>query len=185
MSVISVVLIGLALAMDAVGVSLGIGVNSQIDRQKKIGYITSFGFFQFLLTFLGAKLGYYFDSYIAEIPSFMGGIILIIVGMLMIRDGNKNKEETVLSKNSMMLVLGISVSIDAFVIGFSVMHHLASTAILMVDSILIGLITLFLCTLAFFISNYIRRINFVSKYANYIGGITLILFAIKIMVANI
>jgi len=39
MSVFGVCVIGIALAMDAFGISIGIGVNSIITRKKKIGYI--------------------------------------------------------------------------------------------------------------------------------------------------
>lgn len=181
MSIFSVVLIGVALAMDAFSVSLGIGVSSAIDRKKKIGYIISFAFFQFLLTFLGGRMGYLFDTYIASIPHIFGGIVIAMIGVLMIIDGTKEKKDSVLTKRSMIIVLGISVSIDALVVGFTALHHIGSIYILLVDSILIGLISALICTVAFFICRYIRKIKFVVKYADFFGGITLILFSIKMI----
>ena len=38
------IIVGVALAMDAVGVSISIGVNSAIKRINKIGFIISFAF---------------------------------------------------------------------------------------------------------------------------------------------
>ena len=41
------IIVGVALAMDAVGVSISIGVNSAIKRINKIGFIISFAFILF------------------------------------------------------------------------------------------------------------------------------------------
>lgn len=181
MSIFYVVIIGMALAMDAFGVILSIGVNTRVNRKQKIEYLLSFAFFQFLLTFIGGVMGYYFDTYIVDIPEIIGGIIIALVGIIMIIDGTKQKEESILTKNHMCIILGISVSIDALVIGFTAFHHVGGLVILLVDSILIGLITLLICTIGFFICRYIRKIKFISKYADYLGGIALILFAIKML----
>ena len=81
----------------------------------------------------------------------------------------------------MVVILGISVSIDALIIGFTTFHQLGSLLVLLIDSVLIGLITLFFCTIAFFSCRYLRKISFISKYANFLGGIALILFAIKMI----
>ncbi|MGG7176637.1 manganese efflux pump MntP family protein [Clostridium paraputrificum] len=181
MNVFSVILIGVALAMDAFGVSLGIGVNSVINRKKKIGYIISFAFFQFLLTFLGGRMGYLFDTYIASIPHILGGAVIAFIGIFMIIEGYKEKGDSILTKGSMVIVLGISVSIDALVVGFTALHHIGTIYILLVDSILIGFISALICTIAFFLCRYIRKINFVVKYADFFGGVALIFFAIKLI----
>ena len=181
MGVLSVIIIGIALSMDAFGVSLGVGVSTQVKRKSKIGYIISFGFFQFLFTFIGGILGYLFDTYIASIPTIAGGIVITIVGVLMIIDGLKTKEDSILCKNSMILILGISVSIDALVIGFTAFHFVGSVLIMLLYSLIIGLITLLCCTIAFFICRYIRKINFISKYADLFGGIALIILAVKMI----
>lgn len=182
MSIFYVVLIGIALAMDAFGVCLGIGVNSRISRTQKMWYLFSFAIFQFLFTFIGGLIGYYFDTYIVEIPELIGGIIVAIIGVLMIIDGAKQKEDSVLTKDSMCIILGISVSIDALVVGFTAFHHLGGVTILLLDSLLIGLITLCICTFGFFSCRLIRKVRFISKYADYFGGIALILFALKMLI---
>ena len=181
MNLYDVMIIGIALAMDAFGVTLGIGLNSLINRNHKIKFILSFAFFQFLFTYIGGSLGYLFDTYIATIPSIAGGIIMGIVGILMIIDGIKEKENELLLKNSTCVILGISVSIDALVIGFTVFHEITRNLLLFVNSILIGLITLFICTLGFFICRYIKRIKFITTYANFFAGIVLISFGIKMI----
>ena len=181
MSIYYVFIIDIALAMDAFGVSLGVGLNPILKKRNKIKFIVSFAFFQFLFTFLGGIAGHLFDVYITSIPSIAGGIVMSVVGIVMIIDGLKEKESDLLIKDSTCIILGISVSIDALVIGFTTFCKLSSIIILLVNSILIGLITLFLCTLAFFFCRYIKKISFISKYANFLGGIALIIFGIKVI----
>lgn len=181
MNLYDVIIIGIALAMDAFGVTLGIGLNPILNREHKIKFILSFAFFQFLFTYVGGFLGYLFDIYITSISSITGGIIIVIIGILAIIDGFHEKENEVLIKNSTCLILGISVSIDALVIGFTIFHEASNKILLCVNSILIGLITLFICTLGFIICRYIKRIKFVTEYSNFFAGIILLFFGLKMI----
>ena len=181
MGIISIFVIGIALAMDALGVSLSVGVNPDISRELKIAYVVSFGFFQFLLLFVGGVLGNYINTHIVPISDTLGGIVIFVIGVLMIIDGFKAKEETILAKKIMVLVLGISVSIDAIVIGFTVFHSISSITLLFVDSLLVGLITSLICTIGLYSCRYIRKIKFISKYADFFGGLALMLFSIKMI----
>lgn len=181
MNIYDVIIIGIALAMDAFGVTLGIGVNSILNKKHKIKFILSFAFFQFLFTYIGGTLGYLFDTYIAEISSIAGGIIISIVGILVIIDNFKEKENEILIKNSTCLILGISVSIDALVIGFTAFHEISDKLLLCIDSVLVGLITLFICTLGFIICKYIKKIKFITEYSNFLAGIILIFLGLKMI----
>lgn len=181
MEVFSVIIIGIALAMDAFGASLSIGINSVIKKRKKVYYLVSFGFFQCSLFFLGGILGNYCNNCIIAISNTLGGIVIAIVGILMIVDGMKNSEKSILTKNSMVIILGISVSIDAIVVGFTVFYGIGSLLVLFMYSILIGLITLFICSIGFYMCTHIKKINFFFKYANFFGGLALILFSINMI----
>lgn len=179
MSVIEIIVIGLALAMDAFGVTLSVGVNASVKRKEKILYLLSFSGFQFLLIFIGGFIGYFFNNYVIPISNTLGGIVIGIIGILMIIEGFKSNDSSILNKKSMILILGISVSIDALVIGFTIFNDVSSVIVLFINSILIGFITLFMCTLGFFICRYIRKINFVKRYSSFFGGIALIILSIK------
>lgn len=181
MDLFGVIIIAIALAMDAFGVTLGIGVNPILRREHKIKFVLSFGIFQFLFTYVGGCLGYLFDTYVTSIPNIAGGIIMGIVGTLMFMDAFKEKENNILLKNTTCIILGISVSIDALVIGFTAFHHVGGILILGVNSILIGLIAMFVCTLGFFLCRYIKKVEFITRYANFFGGIALILFGLKMI----
>ena len=183
MNLKDIIIVGVALTMDAVGVSISIGVNSAINKKNKIEFIISFAFFQFLFFFLGKISGNLFETYITAIPNVIGGIAIAIVGILMISDGFENKEndERMLLKKGVALILGVSVSIDAFVIGFTGFGYISSIIRIIFECSIVGFITLILCTFAFFLCRYIRKVEFISKYADFFGGVTLIIFAIKMI----
>ena len=183
MNLKDIIIVGVALAMDAVGVSISIGVNSAINKKNKIEFIISFAFFQFLFFFLGKISGNLFETYITAIPNVIGGIAIAIVGILMISDGFENKEndERMLLKKGVALILGVSVSIDALVVGFTTIGTTISYWIIFIDSIFIGIITLIICTSGFYFCRFIRKINFITQYADFLGGIILILFAFKMI----
>ena len=182
MNIKDILIVGVALAMDAFGVTISIGLNKRVNRSKKIGFIISFALFQFLFFFSGAIMGFLFEKYITAIPNIIGGIAIGIVGVMMIREGfEKNENEDLVLKNIMYLILGVSVSIDALVVGFTTIGTTISYWIIFIDSIFIGIITLIICTSGFYFCRFIRKINFITKYADFLGGIILILFAFKMI----
>jgi len=99
----------------------------------------------------------------------------------MIKEGFENKGKCPLINRKMCIILGISVSIDAMVIGFTVIDKLKSNLQLLEYTLIIGLVTLLMSSFAFFIAKYLKKIEFVGKYADYIGGIILIIFGVKMM----
>ena len=48
MNIKDILIVGVALAMDAFGITISIGLNKHVNRSKKIGFIISFALFQFL-----------------------------------------------------------------------------------------------------------------------------------------
>lgn len=180
MSLYFILPIALSLSLDAFGVALSIGLNKGLRYYKKILFSISFGFFQFLFALIGALLGIIFNKFITFIPNVVGGIIIAVVGVLMIIEGFNKKEENILLNSKMYIVLGVSVSIDALVVGFTALYSLNYFR-LIVDCLIIGNISLIMTCIAFVISKYLKKIRLVSCYAEYIGGIVLILFGLKMM----
>jgi putative Mn2+ efflux pump MntP len=182
MSLFSLLVIALALSSDAFGVALGIGLNRGISFKSKANFCFSFAFFQFFFSYIGTYLGIYFTKYITDMPNIAGGIILLLVGMLMIKEGADDKEICLNFKVSTYIFLGISVSIDALVVGFTAFNHVIGSINVILYTLLIGVVTFFVCILAFLISEYLNRIEFIGKYANYIGGAMLIALGIKTII---
>ena len=172
--------IALALSLDAFGVALCIGLNNHARFRNKIWFIISFGLFQFLFSYIGAYAGFLFNTYIAAMPSIIGGIIIAFVGVLMIIEGFENEGKCPLLKTKMYFILGASVSIDAMVVGFTVLNNITSV-VLFYNTLFIGGVTLVMSAIAFIISRYLKKIEIVARYADYIGGIILIIFGLKMM----
>ena len=180
MDIYPLFIIALALSLDAFGVALCIGLNEQTKFANKVGFTISFGLFQFLLSYIGAYAGFLFNTYVASMPTIIGGMIISVVGVIMIKEGLENQGSCPLLKPKMYLILGVSVSIDAMVVGFTVLNNITKVMLLK-DTLFIGLVTLAMVTIAFLISKYLKKIEVVGKYADYIGGIILIIFGLKMM----
>ncbi|MBX4264027.1 manganese efflux pump MntP [Clostridium estertheticum] len=173
-------MIALALSLDAFGVAICIGLNNQTKLENKVGFTISFALFQFLLSYIGAYAGFLFNTYVASMPTIIGGIIIALVGVVMIKEGIDNKGKCPLLKPKMYLILGVSVSIDAMVVGFTVLNNITKV-ILFKDTLIIGAVTFIMVIIAFIISKYLKKIDIIGKYADYIGGIILVFFGLKMM----
>ncbi|WP_298838713.1 manganese efflux pump MntP [Clostridium sp.] len=180
MDMYSLFMIALALSLDAFGVALCIGLNNQTKFSNKVGFTISFAVFQFLLSYIGAYAGFLFNTYVAAMPTIIGGIIIALVGVIMIKEGITNQGKCPLLKPKMYFILGISVSIDAMVIGFTVLNNITKV-ILLEDTLIIGAVTFIMVILAFIVSKYLKKIDIIGKYADYIGGIILVFFGLKMM----
>lgn len=181
MTLQSVFLIAIALSLDAFGIALSIGLNPKANFIYKAKCVGSFGLFQFLFSLVGASSGFIFTTYVTSVPSLIGGVIIIIVGLLMIKEGLQQKDECSLIKPGIYILLGISVSIDAMVIGFTALSSITSKVIILNYTVIIGLVTVIMSTIAFLISKFLKKIEVVEKYASYIGGIILVIFGLKMM----
>ncbi|NEZ47199.1 hypothetical protein FDF74_08250 [Clostridium niameyense] len=181
MGIYDIFVIALALSLDAFGVMLCISINEEIKLKNKLSFAISFAFFQFLFAFIGGYGGFLFTRYIMSMPKIIGGFIISLVGVLMIKEGFQKKQECIFCRKSMYCILGISVSIDALVVGFTTLNFINNLIILMQMTLIIGVVTLFMCVIGITISKYIKKIAIISEYADYIGGFILILFGIKMI----
>lgn len=181
MGFIQGIIIGVAVAMDAFAVSLSIGLNRSVRIYNKIIFCFSFSFFQFIFALLGGIAGFLFNKYVVCIPSIVGGVIVSIVGIMMIKEGMEKKEGCFLLQKGMYLILGISVSIDALVVGFTALNS-TNLYLLIYIAMTIGVITFLFCGLAYILARSLKKVEFICKYADYIGGLVLIVFGIKMII---
>jgi manganese efflux pump family protein len=177
----SLLLIALALSLDAFGVALSIGLNRSVRLRSKLIFCLSFGLFQFLFSYAGTYAGVWFTKYIRALPGIIGGIVIVAVGAMMIKEGLEEKEECLLFNPKMYIVLGASVSIDALVVGFTAFNNVSSNISIFMYTVYIGIVTFIMTAIAFIISKYLNKISAISKYADYLGGVILIIFGIRMI----
>lgn len=174
--------IGIALAMDALALTLSISLMHKVRYKSKIIFVISFAFFQFLFSFLGGIQGKLFCKYIVCMPQAFSGITILILGIIMLLNSFKrnDEDETFLVSRGMYIILGITVSIDALVVGFTNFNH-EKLIITFLYTVIIGLITLILCLIGVFTSKHLSKIKLISNYSDLIGGIILLVLGVRMI----
>lgn len=184
MEIITITLISIGLAMDALAVSLGIGTAGQIATLRgKIRLAAHFGIFQSGMTALGWLTGETITHYVAGFDHWIAFSLLGYVGFNLIRsgfdkDGKAFEQDP--STGKVLVMLSFATSIDAFAVGLSI-AFLSVPVLLSV--VMIGLVALLLSALGLFAG--IRLGETFGKRMEIIGGIILIGIGIRVVLTHL
>lgn len=183
MSFVEILLIAIALSMDAFAVSVckGLSVPKLLPRHAlTVGLY--FGGFQALMPLIGYLLGHSFESAIASIDHWIAFALLALIGGNMVREALGDDEEKTDASFGFktMLLLSVATSIDALAVG-------VSFAFLGVN-IIAAIATI--CMTTFILSIVGIKVGnvFGAKYkdkAELVGGIILILMGLKILLEHL
>lgn len=179
MSVFEIVILGLALAMDAFAVTIS---NSfaypKISRARSLSMSLAFGFFQFLMPVVGFVLGQLVSEFITQYAGFITFLILGFIGGKMIWDAFHEEEGEEASGQMLtvpvLLFQAVATSIDALAVGVS---FAALEVNVLTSSGVIGITTALTCAVALIIGK--RFGNALGEKATIIGGVVLILIGLK------
>jgi len=118
---IELLLLSLALSMDAFAVSLGLGARFGYNKRESLRPALSFGIFQGIMPLLGFFVGVTFIAFISAFDHYLAFGILALIGAKMIYEGLSQSEEERLDELShrTLLILSIATSIDALAAGVS------------------------------------------------------------------
>ncbi len=186
--VLTAMLLGVALAMDAFSVSLAGGLNEPKMKRERMCQIAGvFAGFQALMPILGYVLARTVASVLDVFDNLVPWIALIllsVIGGKMIYEGfHRNGDEELPAASAKLLVLqGIATSIDALSVGFTVFEEYDFFAAV-VAALLIAAVTFAVCIAGLLIG---RRLGtaFGGK-ATIVGGIILIVIGIRIFVKGV
>lgn len=188
---ISVILIGIGLSMDAFAVAVAkCASNNRINIFEAMKMPIAFGFFQALMPVIGFFAGSIFHGYISSYDHWAAFFILFFIGAKMIiESGKKDKKIECTGENRSekerisfptLFALAIATSIDALAVGISF-------AFLQIEiflaAIIIGAITFTIVLLGVFIGKRFGKI--LGKRAELFGGIILIAIGIKILLEHL
>ncbi|MBO4818790.1 MAG: manganese efflux pump [Firmicutes bacterium] len=181
MSFIEILLIGVALSMDAFAVSVCKGLSMKEVRYSHAAVIALyFGGFQALMPLLGWLGGSYAKSYIEKYDHWIAFALLLLIGLNMVRDALKGEEEEIdpdfKLDHKELLLMAIATSIDALAVGIALAMDDVNIGF---AASIIGITTFSLSFIGVAIGNRIGA-RFQSK-AQLAGGIVLILIGIKIL----
>ena len=171
MQLITLVIIGISLSMDAFSLSLAYGMQ---NINKKDIYILSIivGIYHFIMPQIGNILGIKILNIININPSIITFIILFVIGLSMILD---NKEENVVKSLNLKecLLFGLMVSIDSLSLGISLKNIYSN---IIIACIIFMLISGFFTSLGL---NLGKKLNqMVGKISTKVGGIILIIIGL-------
>lgn len=177
MTITEILLIGIALSMDAFAVCLSSGmVYPDIKGGRKMLMPLAFGIFQGIMPIAGFYLGSLFADLINRFSGPLALIILGTIGMNMIREGispEKTEKPKTLTLST-LIFQAVATSIDAFAVGVS---FAASSAPIFFASPIIAATTFLLSTAAVSIGEKVGE--HLGDRAEIIGGVILIIIGIK------
>ncbi|MDR2109928.1 MAG: manganese efflux pump MntP family protein [Spirochaetaceae bacterium] len=201
---LSLVLIGLSLSMDAFAVSVGAGISLRdLKLFHMIRASLSFALFQFFMPVAGWRLGETVSSYIEAYDHWAAFALLSLIGGRMVKEGFPSRAKPPApgggaEKNAAanrgnagdirnmgtLLVLSLATSIDALAVGvsFSLLNREIWT-----PAALIGGVTFLVCLTGFGFARRVRDgLGFApEKWAQLAGGLILIGLGIKILAEHL
>lgn len=175
-------LIAVALAMDAFAVSIATGVClQQVSKRQTFRLAWHFGFFQGAMPILGWLMGLTVRDYIEAYDHWIAFILLGYLGYKMIREAfeqDDNACKTDPTKGMSLILLSVATSIDAFAVGLS-LSILGISA--WTPSLVIGIVAALFTAVGLHIGRIVACEECVAKYAEIIGGVVLIGIGVKIL----
>ncbi len=183
MCFITILVIAIALSMDAFSVSIATGAAyKKTGNRIALKMAFFFGFFQAFMPVIGWLLGLTFRKYIESFDHWVAFALLALVGGKMIYEAIFTKED---QKNNgvmtltLLLILSIATSIDALAVGitFSLMDQSIAEAV-----IIIGLVTFAFSYIGVFIGEKLG--HFFENKIEIAGGLVLIAIGIKILIEH-
>ena len=177
---LEILMISIALSMDAFSVSICKGLTMEYKFKRNSMIIAlSFSFFQMLMPLIGYFLGNNLSSYLVNFNHFIAFILLLVIGINMIKESYSNEDIKIGLSIKELLLLSIATSIDAMAIGIT----FSLFKVNLVKSILMIGITAFLLSI---FGVYLGKIigNKYSGKAQILGGAVLIILGFKILLEH-
>lgn len=176
---IDVFILAIALSMDALAVSIGLGAKHS-NRALPLGFMCAayFGIFQGVMPLIGYLGGRGVLSWIDSYAPLIAFILLLLIGIKMIYESFQEGIEEDISKvtHRVMLTLAIATSIDAMAAGFSLTILNVNPFI---SCFVIGIVTFLFSWLGVIIGT--KSGNYLESKAELLGGGILILIGIKVL----
>jgi putative Mn2+ efflux pump MntP len=189
MTILDIILLSIALAMDCFTVSIIAGLLlRRIDWREMLSTSFFFGFFQAFMPFIGWLATFYFASYIEAVDHWIAFGLLAFIGGKMIRDSFRPEEEHNFNPRQLrtQLILAVATSIDAMAVGISFTCMGYTT----LSSMSLPLALIGLTSFIFSLVGHLLGIRFgdiVSKKLKpeLLGGILLIAIGVKILLSHL
>ena len=179
-------LLGIAfgLAMDALAVSIAVGMSGAADSGRpKFRMAFHFGLFQFMMPILGWLAGKELVAYIAAYDHWVAFALLAFVGGKMLNDARSEKKVTSRTdptRGLMLVTLSVATSIDALAVGLSMAFMQVSV---WTASVVIGIVAGTLSAVG--VHSGSRLGPRCGRWAELVGGCVLLLIGARILLTHL
>ena len=184
MDYFTIIAIALGLSFDTFAVSLSYGIlRSKILFRQAVRIALVLAFFQGGLTVAGYFLGSIISQSLRIYDHWLALMLLSFLGMKMIIEGIKRKEDTAAadySKTFVLVTVAVSTSIDAFAVGVS---FALLDMMIWISGIIIGAVTFIASMTAIRIGKSAG--THLGQRVEIVGGIILISIGLKIFLEHI
>ena len=185
MDLFSVLLIAVALAMDAFSVCLSAGMIIPSPTARHYFRLSfHFGLFQFLMPLAGYWAGVLLESFIQAYDHWVAFALLLFIGGRMMHEalsGDDDERETRDPSRGMSLVmLSVATSIDALAVG--IMFGVLKQPVLLPAAV-IGAVCAAFSAAGIYLGKWAGRL--IGSRAAAIGGAVLILLGVKILAEHL
>lgn len=181
---LSILLIGVGLSMDAFAASVTSGLTVKGFGPKHAALLgLYFGGFQFLMPLLGYLLGSTVSSFVSAYAPYISFFLLAFVGIKMLVEAIKGGETAVCTqlRHSQLLVMAIATSLDALAVGVS--FAFMPDVSLLPSCLLIGCTTFVLCFAGGLVGGKIPGIS--CKTSGILGGLVLCGIGVKLLIEGL
>ena len=173
---VTLLLMAFALGMDAFSVGLGMGMFRLSLRQiSKIGIMI--GIFHVWMPLVGMIAGRFLSEQFGAIASYLGGGLLILLGIQMVRSSFKEEEESLIAPvGKGLLFFAFGVSLDSFSAGLTLGIYGAKTILVL---ICFGAVATMLTWLGLLLGRRVQ--GWLGQYSEALGGGILLAFGLKLL----
>lgn len=175
------ILIAIALAMDAFAVSIASGCMLKcVDRRQTFRLAWHFGLFQAMMPILGWLLGATVREYIEAYDHWIAFILLAYIGINMIREsfGDDDEERCDPTRGMRLIMLSVATSIDALAVGLTLSMLGVS---IWWPALIIGIVAAGFTVVGLKIGQTAAKAKRIGQYAELLGGSVLIGIGLKIL----
>ncbi|TFH42926.1 MAG: manganese efflux pump [Chrysiogenales bacterium] len=185
MDLLSIIIIAIALAMDAFSVSISCGMvipNPGLRHYFRLAF--HFGLFQFIMPVIGYFGGRLPGDRIGHFDHWVAFTLLALIGIKMIKDSLSSNEASCEpardpSRGWPLLFLAVATSIDALAAGFSI-GVMGQPIVL--PSVIIGAVCAIFSVIGVAMGS--KAAPFLGRRAETAGGVMLIAIGIKIVIEH-
>ncbi len=183
MDFLTIILVALALALDAFAVALTAGATLvRADRRQVFRLSFHFGLFQFLMPIIGWVAGVQIESVVSAFDHWIALGLLLAIGVKMIHESfDKHREfRSDMTRGWSLVSLSIATSIDALAVGFSIA---VMNSGIVLPSIVIGVVAAGMTVLGVRLGE--RFSHALGAGMERIGGAVLIIIGIRIVLEHL